>query len=102
VSVPFETWPVRARARSVSESRVHWDIEMYLRRVSDRTYELNRNKNHLASLRVGSFTRQDDGRVPFFPNCSADPYTLEMLINIQTAMVFLLNHINFEGEHHFI
>ena len=74
---------------------------MYLRQVSDRSFELNRNKNYVSFLRVGTFTRQDDGTVTFFPKGSGEGIDLEILNNIQVAMIFLMNRINFEGEHHF-
>ena len=74
---------------------------MYLRQVSNRSFELNRNKNYVSFLRVGTFTRQEDGTVSFFPKGDRDAITLDILNNIQVAMIFLMNRINFEGEHHF-
>ena len=72
---------------------------MMLRKVSSRSYELNRNKNYISMLRVGTFTRQDDGSVLFFPNSETDPYTLTIIMDIHIALTFLLCYPEFEGEH---
>ena len=74
---------------------------MNLRQVSNRSFELNRNKNWIEFLRVGTFTRQDDGSILFFVKDGGDPMTSTILNDVQIAMQFLANRPEVTGEHHF-
>jgi len=69
---------------------------MKLRQVSPRSFELE----HDTQYRIGTFVRQMDNRTTFWAN---DQYemTVNILIDIQTAMKFLNTNPMFMGDHTF-